>query len=234
MGSETMTQVLREHAHEASPAFGLGASLDSMGGGRCEVLGLRWTPYRTARDESEARIIGSWAAPTIIGYVSTDADGRPIVSKPGAEDRVQYGAVFMGSGVVTLSTSSLIGVMFDSAGILGIVKDPSQVAFILPLAELSRVGLMRTRGMFGVKDRKLVLDTIRLGRLFVDFGRFRSAGDSLVSKMPMAQTMATIIAAAAEVQLPGATPERERLVRAALAGQWVPDGDDLMAPLIPV
>ncbi len=229
-----MTQVLREHAHEASPAFGLGVSLDKMGGGRSDVLGLRWTPYRTARQESEDRVIGSWTAPTIIGYVSTKEDGRPIVSKAGAGETFQHGVVFTGAGVVTLTTSSLLGVMFDSVGILGMVKDPSQVAFILPLAELSRVVLMRTRGMFGVKDRKLMLDTTRFGRLLVDLDRFRSGADGVVSKMPMAQTMATIIAAAAEVQWPGVTPERERLVRAALAGQWVPDGDDLMATLIPM
>jgi len=224
-------KTLREHAHLASPAFGVGDS-DRDGRGGCPSLGLRWGQHFALQLPADERLLSRWFALSVMCMVEIDPQGLPAAASK-SEER-SYGQVFKGSGAVNLTSKRLIGVLMEAQGLFGDfdARGDRSLVFALPLTDMATVTLTRQRGAFSLKDKGLIFNTARGGDLFIDFDRVVDERD-VARKQDKAAAMMTILRAAADAQRPGATAAHLALIDAALAGRWTQDEDDSVATLLP-
>ena len=219
-------QTLRAHTYEASPSFALAAA-DLSRRGACEPLRIRWAEQFSLMPGDGESIRTRWMCTQVIGAVSVDAGGFPIVrgSDRGRESVIAFSC----AGAVFLTSRRLVGLLLQGESVLGDIDGAGAgvVVFAVPLADISVVTLQRkARG----KERGVTLGTVVGGGLFIDIDRVVDERDR-ARRQQKSDAMRTILTAIAEAWRVGVSAQDPELLRRALEGAWLPDGDDLVAPL---
>ena len=219
-------QTLRAHTYEASPSFALAAA-DLSRRGACEPLRIRWAEKFSLIPDDGESIRTRWMCTKVIGAVSVDAGGFPIVrgSDRGRESVIAFSC----AGAVFLTSRRLVGLLLHGESVLGDIDGAGAgvVVFAVPLADISVVTLQRkARG----KERGVTLGTVVGGGLFIDIDRVVDERDR-ARRQQKSDGMRTILTAIAEAWRVGVSAQDPELLRRALEGAWLPDGDDLVAPL---
>jgi RNA polymerase subunit RPABC4/transcription elongation factor Spt4 len=163
----------------------------------------------------------------VVGAVSVDAVGFP--TKRGSDRGRESVIAFSCAGAVFLTSQRLVGLLLEGESVLGDIDGTGAgvVVFTMPLADISVATLQRrARG----KERGVALGTVAGGSLFIDIDRVVDERDR-ARRQQKSDGMRTILTAIAEAWRVGVSAQDPELLRRALEGAWLADGDDLVAPL---